>query len=184
MPVEFSKKGSTDAPREECVPIQRVLEAMHGVGEELQGSEDEVMYLAQHPIFDYIAELREHIRTPEFVQAGGEKEAKLVNVWMGSENSGTRLHFDSSDNLLVQVVGWKRVVLFHARETPKLHVQNKGDNFSPIDVDSDTTWLFPKFKDAEGTSVVLGPGDILYMPAGYWHWVRAMTPSISVNFWF
>ncbi|KAF9700474.1 hypothetical protein EKO04_001617 [Ascochyta lentis] len=40
---------------------------------------------------------------------------------------------------------------------------------------------FPKAKYIEG---VLGPGDCLYLPPGWWHYVRSLSPSFSVSFWF
>ena len=40
------------------------------------------------------------------------------------------------------------------------------------------------FAKAPLSRVVLGPDDMLYIPRGTWHYVRALTPSFSVNFWF
>lgn len=43
---------------------------------------------------------------------------------------------------------------------------------------------FPEFGDAEYVEGVLGPGDCLYIPVGWWHYVRSLTPSFSVSFWW
>ncbi|KAF2749658.1 Clavaminate synthase-like protein [Sporormia fimetaria CBS 119925] len=43
---------------------------------------------------------------------------------------------------------------------------------------------FPGFVEAEYVECVLGPGDCLYIPVGWWHYVRSLTPSFSVSFWF
>lgn len=43
---------------------------------------------------------------------------------------------------------------------------------------------FPLFKDAQYEEAVLGPGDMLYIPSKHWHYVRSLSPSFSVNFWF
>ncbi len=40
------------------------------------------------------------------------------------------------------------------------------------------------FLGGAGRETVLGPGDGLYIPARHWHYVRALSPSISVNFWW
>ena len=42
----------------------------------------------------------------------------------------------------------------------------------------------PRFARARCTEAVLGPGEMLFIPAGTWHYVRSLTPSLSVNFWF
>lgn len=46
------------------------------------------------------------------------------------------------------------------------------------------TALFPRFKEARYTEVELGPGEALYIPRGHWHYVRALTASFSVSFWW
>lgn len=43
---------------------------------------------------------------------------------------------------------------------------------------------FPGFKEAEYVEGVLGPGECLYLPPGWWHYVRSLSPSFSVSFWF
>lgn len=43
---------------------------------------------------------------------------------------------------------------------------------------------FPGFKEAEYVEAVLGPGDCLYLPPGWWHYVKSLSPSFSVSFWF
>lgn len=43
---------------------------------------------------------------------------------------------------------------------------------------------FPGFKDAEYVEGILGPGDCLYLPPGWWHYVKSLSPSFSVSFWF
>ncbi|KAF1940282.1 Clavaminate synthase-like protein [Clathrospora elynae] len=43
---------------------------------------------------------------------------------------------------------------------------------------------FPGFKDAKYMEGILGPGECLYLPVGWWHYIRSLTPSFSVSFWF
>ena len=33
-------------------------------------------------------------------------------------------------------------------------------------------------------SAVVGPGEVLFIPKGWWHHVRSLTPSISLSFWW
>ena len=59
--------------------------------------------------------------------------------------------------------------------------------FSPVDAERPDPDTHP---DAAGDDtipwkdVVLGPGDMLFIPKGHWHYVRALTTSVSINFWF
>jgi hypothetical protein len=43
---------------------------------------------------------------------------------------------------------------------------------------------FPDFRSAPYLEAVLGPGELLYLPIGWWHHIRSLTPSFSVSFWF
>ena len=162
--------------------LERMLDGDHSATAEQRGS----VYLAQHPLLDYLPELARDISQPEYMAVARKEKADLINLWLGSRSTGSKLHFDSADNFLVQIVGQKRVVLFSPQETPKLYVDTSSDrvNASPINVDAPDSDAFPLFEQAAGTEVTLQPGDALYIPAGHWHFVKALSASISVNFWF
>ncbi|KAF2262733.1 Clavaminate synthase-like protein [Lojkania enalia] len=43
---------------------------------------------------------------------------------------------------------------------------------------------YPGFQEAKYVEGVLGPGECMYIPVGWWHYVRSLSPSFSVSFWF
>lgn len=43
---------------------------------------------------------------------------------------------------------------------------------------------FPEFKDAKYVEEILGPGEALYIPRGWWHYVESLSVSCSVSFWW
>jgi len=43
---------------------------------------------------------------------------------------------------------------------------------------------FPMFAGAEYVEAVLEPGEILYIPKGWWHYIRSLDVSASVSFWW
>ena len=64
-----------------------------------------------------------------------------------------------------------------------LYGQSKYAHFSQIT--ESNKHLFPSFQKAKGEKCVLHKGDILYIPAGWWHWVKSYGHRcVSVNFWF
>ena len=117
-----------------------------------------------------------------------------VNAWLGPSGTVTPLHFDSYDNVLTQVVGYKRIKLYGADQTRYLYAIDAANgggggidaqgNVSAVDVEAPDLERFPLFAEAKGQEVVLGPGDGLYVPAGCWHHVRSLSRAFSVSFWF
>ncbi|CDF40389.1 unnamed protein product [Chondrus crispus] len=142
------------------------------------------LYMAQHPLFDYVPALEDDVRQPEYIRVAGKSRADLTNVWMGTAGSGSNLHFDSADNLLVQIVGEKRVVLVAPHFSKCLYPREERPNVSPVRVDAPDLHAFPLFRNVHAQVLHLRPGDALYIPPAHWHWVQSITASISVNFWF
>jgi len=56
-------------------------------------------------------------------------------------------------------------------------------NVSAVDVETPDLDAHPRFAGARAWDAILGPGDVLVIPRGWWHYVRSMTVSASINFW-
>lgn len=56
--------------------------------------------------------------------------------------------------------------------------------FLQVDVENPDLEKFPKFTEAPFLSCILSPGDTLFIPAKYWHYVRSLDLSFSVSFWW
>ena len=103
--------------------------------------------------------------------------------WIGPAGTVTSLHHDLTNNFIAQLVGRKRLTVLPAGEVGRLY--NHRHVFSQIaDLDDpklDMT-LYPRLADATLYDVVLGPGDILFMPVGWWHQVKALDFSVTMTF--
>ena len=150
----------------------------------------QIAYLAQHQLFEQIPELMDDIITPSLCEEAGPTH---VNAWIGTGGTRTPLHFDSYDNLFVQVVGSKYVRVYEESETDKLYVLRTNDatssygaqgNMSAIDCELEDFDAHPAVRNAKYTEVIMRPGDCLFIPARAWHYVRSLSTSVSVNFWF
>jgi hypothetical protein len=103
--------------------------------------------------------------------------------WIGAAGSFTPLHHDLTNNLIVQVVGRKRFRLAPPSETAKLG--NERGVYSDVrDLDDPKLDLarFPRLKDIRLYDVVLEPGEILFVPVGWWHQVRALDFSVTLTY--
>ena len=98
-------------------------------------------------------------------------------------------HFDVMDNVLLQGCGSKRVICFPPECDADLHACGRSSSSPVLDVDVPDQERFPRFKRAHAMrrEAALTPGDLLYIPALWWHRVSAgggRAPSVAVNlFW-
>eukprot|EP00729_Bicosta_minor_P017492 gene17492-2925_t len=137
-------------------------------------------YLAQRTFFDQVPALAHDFVTP----SGSAVTAPAINMWFGGSGVGTPLHFDRHSNVLAQVVGCKRVLLVNPKYSSNLYPQTEVDNASSVDVEAPNLERHPRFADSVLECVVLLPGEMLYIPHGYWHAVASISTSISLSFWY
>ncbi|KAJ3239699.1 Lysine-specific demethylase 8 [Chytriomyces hyalinus] len=205
VPVETYAKEDTslsflsDSWSHRVIPLDEYIQQYVLDGnKEAPLSDNEAGYLAQHPLFDQIPALRHDIGIPEFCHAVTEQDrnappdcevrsgdAPLVSAWLGPSGTVSPLHNDPYHNLLAQLVGTKYVRIYNACDSAKVYPEKTrlGHN-SRVNVDSVDSKKFPLFQKAACWQVVLGPGDLLYIPRHAWHYVRSLSVSFSASFWF
>ncbi|GAB7349370.1 hypothetical protein MBLNU459_g8496t1 [Dothideomycetes sp. NU459] len=66
--------------------------------------------------------------------------------------------------------------------TPKDGLALDGD--SPSETMANFESQYPQFKDAKYVEGVLSPGECLYIPVGWWHYVESLSTSFSISFWW
>jgi lysine-specific demethylase 8 len=141
-----------------------------------------VKYYAGRVNFNLLPEtLRSDIEQPPFLP---DPPAE-ANLWMGRPTTRSGLHWDPTIGLLAQVRGRKRVKLIPPDEWPRLHgyPHRHGPNSRARMQDADEA--FPLPFDLETWEAELHPGDMLYIPPGWWHDLESLdAATISVNFWW
>ena len=101
-------------------------------------------------------------------------------LWFGPAGTVTPLHHDTSNILLAQVAGRKRYRIIPASQWQ--YVYNGNGVFSDVDCERPDLSRYPKFRHATVIDVVVEPGEVLFMPVGWWHHVRAVDVSMTVAF--
>ena len=182
VPVELGSRYTEDSWSQQLMTVNEFVDKYM----EKTATEGSVVgYLAQHQLFDQILELRDDIVVPDYC-ALGETDDVDVNAWFGPKGTISPLHQDVKQNFLCQVVGEKYLRLYSRDLTSEIypHEGHLLSNTSQVDVENVDSEKFPKFSGLPYLECVLSAGDMLYIPPLYWHYVRSLTDSFSVSFWW
>ncbi|MFO0709063.1 MAG: cupin-like domain-containing protein [Sandaracinus sp.] len=98
--------------------------------------------------------------------------------WLGPAGTVTPLHHDTSNILFCQVVGRKRYRMIAPLEIAVL--DGARAMYAAIDPDAPDLLRFPWWEHVIVRDFVVGPGDALFIPVGWWHHVRALDVSVSL----
>lgn len=105
--------------------------------------------------------------------------------WLGPAGTVTPLHCDYDDNIFAQIWGTKRIFLSPPHHDEFLYPSEANAILfgSPVDPEAPDFERFPLARQASMIECIVNPGDLLYVPAGWFHQVRALTFSLSANRW-
>jgi hypothetical protein len=102
-------------------------------------------------------------------------------IWIGPAGTVTSLHHDLTNNLIAQVVGRKRLRIVAAADVARIY--NHHHVFSEItDLDAADLDRHPALRGLHIYDVTLSPGEIIFMPIGWWHEVRALDFSVTMTY--
>jgi hypothetical protein len=105
--------------------------------------------------------------------------------WIGPAGTVTPLHCDYDDNIFAQIWGDKRIILSPPHHHDLLYAKQANGLLygSPFDPEAPDFERFPLARQALMIECVVQAGDMLYVPAGWYHQVRSLTFSLSANRW-
>lgn len=94
-------------------------------------------------------------------------------MFFGGKGSRVALHFDIdlAHVFLNQIHGRKRVVLF-SPEQSRLLYHHPFTVASYIDVNNPDYDKYPALRRVHGYETILEPGETIFMPCGYWHYIE------------
>ena len=105
--------------------------------------------------------------------------------WIGPAGTMTPLHCDYDDNIFAQIWGSKRIFLAPPHHDAFLYPREANAILfgSPFNPEAPDYEQFPLARQAAMVECIVNPGDLLYVPAGWYHQVHALTFSLSSNRW-
>jgi len=108
----------------------------------------------------------------------------LPMLFFGGRDSYTFMHYDIdlANIFHFHFDGEKEVVLFPQSETKKLYkVPHSLITHESIDFSNPDYQKWPALRHANGFKTTLKHGEVLYMPEGFWHYMKYITPGFSMS---
>lgn len=184
IPVEITRGREKEAAYEKefhktaaTVPFGAFIQQIEG-----RPNSNDIYLVARNYFFSNPAfqPLRDDIIPPGEIIDAAYDGLKNMKLWFGPSGTVTPLHHDKHSILFCQVYGRKHFKMIPSFELPKIY--NTDRYYSEVDPRDVDFQKHPLFRQASVVDVIIHPGEMLLIPAGWWHWVKSLDVSISVTF--
>ncbi|MDB5012665.1 MAG: cupin [Daejeonella sp.] len=130
----------------------------------------------------YAPQLLDDYRAPKNLM-GGFLDS-YPNMFFGGKGSITFLHYDIdlAHIFHTHFHGRKKIILFKNKWKERLYcIPFATYALEDYDIEHPDFEKFPALKGVEGQEGILEHGDTLFMPTGYWHWMKYLDGSFSIS---
>jgi hypothetical protein len=130
-------------------------------------------------IFKERPELKQDVKFPDIVKRWNKK---FRFTFFGGKDSVVRIHqdMDMANVFLTQFQGEKRVILFPPEYSDLLY-RYPFSVHSSVDVEHPDYEQYPALKYVRGQQAVIGNGDTLFIPSGYWHHIVYLEGGFAMS---
>jgi len=128
-----------------------------------------------------IPQLQTDFKFPDF---GLRLMKGIPMLFFGGRDSYTFMHYDLdlANIFHFHFEGKKQIILFDQTQNKYLYkVPHSLITREDIDFANPDFEKWPMLKHANGYKTELNHGEVLYMPEGYWHYMRYITPGFSMS---
>lgn len=135
-------------------------------------------------LYNVLKEVPELQKDFTFPKVGLNLLKSLPMLFFGGEDSYTFMHhdIDLANILHFHFEGEKECILFPYQEKKHLYkVPHSLITHESIDFSNPDFEQWPALKHAKGFKAELKHGEVLYMPEGYWHYMKYITPGFSMS---
>jgi hypothetical protein len=163
-----------------------VEEDLNRVADEMLGKRpEEINHMVGPTLLQAAPSLREDVRFPDYPPRWLRRFTESSS-WIAGRGTFAQLHADRAHNVFTQIVGRKRWQLYSPRKSRRLRplLLHWAAKISSLDLEvggvrrAESEGLRPDY------DFVLEPGEMLFIPVGWWHRVYTVEPSIAINLWW
>ncbi|HXB41849.1 MAG TPA: cupin-like domain-containing protein [Bacteroidia bacterium] len=124
--------------------------------------------------------LRKEFPCPEIFKGALDK---VGHMFFGGKNTTVRIHYDvDMSNVIHTHFGGKKRVVLIAPEYTNLLYCLPLNTYSLINPDKPDYKKYPGLTFVKGYDFIIEPGDSVFMPSGYWHYMTYLEPGFSVSY--
>lgn len=181
---------------------ERMVEVQFGREADPQYELNSIAHKRQIPFGEYVAKVRECGSSNDFYMTANNDSKNRESLkelwddvgklpdylnesgagsgffWFGPKGTITPLHHDLTNNFMAQIMGRKRVKLIAPCDLAKVY--NHRHCFTEVDAKAVDLKRFPAMAGVTIHDCVLEPGEILFLPVGWWHHVEALDISVTL----
>ena len=121
--------------------------------------------------------LNDMVAWPEYLDQSPESCKPYLSF--GPPGTITPLHYDPLNLFLVQISGRKLIKMISPNQ--KHLVYNHASAYSEVDLENIDYEKYPRFQQVNLIQTILKPGEVLFLPVSWWHHVKALDISMSIN---
>jgi hypothetical protein len=133
-------------------------------------------YLKEFDLLGLSPPLRKDLDFPSLLPSNARVS---MQSWVGPAGARTGAHFDHLDNVAVQILGTKRWLLARPGTVERMGaVSSKYDPWATLAATGLEALAAQSSTPGDFLIADVGPGDVLYLPAGWWHEVRNLTAGL------
>jgi hypothetical protein len=111
-------------------------------------------------------------------------QTKAINCRFGMKGVKATNHFDGERNVVTVFQGMRRMILAHPNQCSKLALyppDHPSARHSQVDWSHPDLKVFPEFEHAVANEVVMQPGDSLFLPSLWFHFIVSLSLNIQCN---
>jgi hypothetical protein len=122
--------------------------------------------------------------SPDLFHREDQQNARGIHCRFGMEGVVAEAHYDGHRNFVVAVGGTRRWIMAPPQECQHAYLRPTGDpsaRHSAVNWANPDLEAHPDFADMTGTEVLLTPGDVLFVPSFWIHYIASLGTTAQCN---
>jgi len=112
------------------------------------------------------------------------RDQRGIHCRFGMRGVIAEAHYDGSRNAVAELGGLRRWVMAHPNQCKDLYLlprEHPSGRHSEVNWSSPDLAKYPKFSNVRVNEVILKPGDILYVPTEWFHFIVSLNLNYQCN---